>query len=591
MAANYLAAFSNNLERGIPVVIIFGQQYQHCPAALEYRYSVAAVFYVTNIWATKVGKEIVRQIRYEKEFSANKSWWSPASSPAPPVVRDYSQKANVQTCSTCATSHPQVYSSHWMCLNHKCEEFDHLTSLPALNPAFLAERSGNTGKSKAPFPVTPALPKQDPNRPFDSYHLARGMVCPHCKACISKASWYGYRCITEGCGFAHIIPHIPVSQAYFNGRLQHEAIGHALPVDKCLFPVVERSSLCEGDFRTTTFDLMPGNFVVHAQGNMYANAAARGPNEIFLALQAVQGMPLERRVKDLSRNSQRELTNHFAANFGMPYSYSAKATHLSIAFSDAPDPVIASLGRLIWTAKRVLPDDALTEMLNELLLVGYMNDNSMGWHDDGEKGLGITVATLSLGGSAMMHFRLKKKYYNPAALANTELRINKYDPKRNVPVGSKLWEKRVALNEKFGKVSDAEWEEAKREMFKEYAKVKSSNKKLLEVELKHGDYLIMHGGEIQKYFEVSISLSQAHRPTLSRLRTTCVISPIFPTASQHLFPKSVTSLLTLEQHEVQSKASLRFGLTARYIDPIAHNIPAEEHHKGIFELVEDDIHD
>ena len=50
-------------------------------------------------------------------------------------------------------------------------------------------------------------------------------------------------------------------------------------------------------------------------------------------------------------------------------------------------------------------------------------------------------------------------------------------------------------------------------------------------------------------------------------------------------------MLTLVQHEVVSKAALRFGLTARYIDPIAHNIPAEEHYKGIFELEEKDIHE
>ena len=317
-----------------------------------------------------------------------------------------------------------------------------------------------------------------------------------------------------------------------------------MPVDQFCFPVIERSSLCEGDFRTTIFDLMPGNFVVHTQGNVSANAAPRGPNEIFLGLQTTECMPLERRLKDLTRNNQREFTNHFAANFGMPYSYSAKAAHLSVAFSNAPDPVIAALGRLVWAGKRVLPNGAFDDTLNELLLVGYMNDNSMGWHDDGEKGLGITVVTLSLGGMATMHFRMKKKYYSPAALANKERNIVRYDPTRDVPVGSKLWEKRKALNQKFGKVPMSAWEKEKRAVFREFANVKGELcKKLLEIELKHGDYLIMHGGEIQKYFEVRVptllhGLSSHGFPTLDYflgfsgilpwfLWTTSLASPTF----------------------------------------------------------------
>lgn len=561
-AAGYLASFTNNLERGIPVIIIFGQHYQHCSTVLNYRYNVAAVFHITNIWATKVGEEVVYRIRYEKENLSSKSWWAVAASPMPLSDRDFSQKAITQSCISCGKSYPQIYTCGWMCMNDQCQQFPKLDSLPGLNPAFLAERSDHTGKPQAPFPITPVLPQHDPDRPFDSYHLARGIVCPECNGCCSRISWYGYECgyvcDSAGCGYKHSIPHTPVSHTYFFGRLQHEAIGHPMPVDQYCFPITERSSICEGDFRTTTFDLMPGNFVVHAQGNATATAAPRGPNEIFLGLQTTKRMPLERRLKDVTRNNQREFTNHFAANFGMPYSYSAKAAHLSVAFSNAPDPVIAALGRLIWAGKRVLPNGAFDDKLNELLLCGYMNDNSMGWHDDGEEGLGITVVTLSLGGMATMHFRMKKKYFTPAALANKEQKINRYDPKRNVPVGSKLWEKRTALNAEFGKIPDAEWEKAKREVFKEFATVKAVQcKKLLEIELKHGDYLIMHGGEIQKYYEVcflaffphalhslfpSPSLSRlyptAHNSTLPRLRTQYSNSPIFHQRSSHDFPKS-----------------------------------------------------
>ena len=42
---------------------------------------------------------------------------------------------------------------------------------------------------------------------------------------------------------------------------------------------------------------------------------------------------------------------------------------------------------------------------NELLTVAYMEKQSMGFHTDGEQGLGPVVASLSMGSPAIMKFR------------------------------------------------------------------------------------------------------------------------------------------------------------------------------------------
>lgn len=81
----------------------------------------------------------------------------------------------------------------------------------------------------------------------------------------------------------------------------------------------------------------------------------------------------------------------------------------------------------------------------------------MQFHDDGEKELGPTVATLSLGASATMDFR----------------------PKAKGPVGE------------FRGPNQSN------------SKGKKKKPVMLSITLDHGDLIVMHGQEIQKYYEVS----------------------------------------------------------------------------------------
>lgn len=104
--------------------------------------------------------------------------------------------------------------------------------------------------------------------------------------------------------------------------------------------------------------------------------------------------------------------------------------------------------------------------------------NSKQYHDDGEKTLGPTVATLSLGASAIMNFRPKKKTNIPALETNTR---NKGREKK-------------ATHGSIGKGIN-----------------KSEHPAVLSLKLEHGDIVIMHGREIQKLFEVS-KYSQLNLP-------------------------------------------------------------------------------
>lgn len=91
------------------------------------------------------------------------------------------------------------------------------------------------------------------------------------------------------------------------------------------------------------------------------------------------------------------------------------------------------------------------------------------FHDDGEKGLGDTVASLSMGAPASMKFRVKAK---------REVELQAKHPM-----------------ERFEEEIDAVTEDEPRG--------KSSNGRVrLEIILNHGDIMIMKGADIQEYWEV-----------------------------------------------------------------------------------------
>lgn len=151
---------------------------------------------------------------------------------------------------------------------------------------------------------------------------------------------------------------------------------------------------------------------------------------------------------------------------GAKYKYGVK--QLSTSFEQAPDVILKTVKRLTWAGRLTVSNNLESfgsfEPFNECLSIGYFEGSRINvstltmflqsltefvqYHDDGEKTLGPTVATLSLGAPARMLFR----------------------PKANNTIGkSEAKEKPAAL----------------------------------QFTLEHGDIVIMHGPEIQKFYEAS----------------------------------------------------------------------------------------
>ena len=125
------------------------------------------------------------------------------------------------------------------------------------------------------------------------------------------------------------------------------------------------------------------------------------------------------------------------------------------------------------------------------------------YHDDGEKELGPTVATLGLGGPASMTLRMKEKHWNGYTTSLSKGKL--FDPDAEIIPNSYLEEERRKL--KLEVETGLSREDAQKKfdkLLKKTDKKKSANcPAFLKMRFLHGDIIIMQGAEVQKYFEVN----------------------------------------------------------------------------------------
>ena len=220
----------------------------------------------------------------------------------------------------------------------------------------------------------------------------------------------------------------------------------------------------------------------------------------------------------------------------MPYKYVVSVK--SRSFKDAPPIIMNVVNRLIWAGKRIVTDGTWKQF-NELLCLGYMEQQAISvsfdapppnpnffrpppscsanlrlkYHDDGEKDLGPTIVSISIGGEATMTIRMKAKYY----FCLTNVTRANHDPRTdNVERGTQLWRERLALKElqraAAARDDDDDWsavlkikyEAAMEAFFTALAadKNKKSAPVVLTMDLRHGDMMCMHGHLLQARYEV-----------------------------------------------------------------------------------------
>ncbi|KAN0085567.1 hypothetical protein V8E54_002034 [Elaphomyces granulatus] len=508
-----------SMETKTAVGIVLGDRNTVLRRKLPHRFNILAYFRVSYIWFEKVGEKTVGRVRYDKVDLAEKSWWAAKGSGEPvPLDRRGNERPESQQCSTCHKFSFRVYNQGWMCLQPSCRRFWKIgESEPprdlVYHPAFLQFREG-PDESLLPYSsLVPDLLSTFPNDTSDyqfSPIALRGIVCPSCRKCISRTWWDGWRCkdpsdSTASCSFEKRLDMSPVSLRSVVPDLEIGAIKRRVWPNPTPEHQIRPDVQFSRAYVKLTYHIERVGFVTHFMANRDTLSRPNGPNDLFAQLQAADLGLRRNRLKNMGGT----LTKHFATNYGVPYHFVVDMpSNYNKHFSEAPPAVMHALGRLTWAARAVAGEDTLP---NELLLVGYFEKMAMGYHDDGEPGLGPTVATLSLGGRASMNVRMKTPYYR--GYHNSIDNLVKDDP---VLKGCYKDEERIALKGEFdnGSITKEIYDQRRTEICKTPTKLPPA-KPCIEMRLQHGDFVVMHGANVQEYYEHSIDSGDKLRYALT----------------------------------------------------------------------------
>ncbi|KAJ4299657.1 hypothetical protein N0V90_004903 [Kalmusia sp. IMI 367209] len=262
---------------------------------------------------------------------------------------------------------------------------------------------------------------------------------------------------------------------------------------------------------------IPGinSFIVHMVANETINQEPGGPNDMFEELQRVD-IGLERRILGSENHKDPSYTRHMNVNFGAPYKFVASGAARSFEDSEA-DSIPHARSRLNWAMQLVrglqhgktnkeVSQDLKAKEFNEVLALGYFEDQKINYHDDGEPGVGPSIATLSLGDTGIMRIRMKPTHYHGVSKAGI------YDYKFDPVLGSKKYKERFAKHTEILRNAPKTGHDAYMKAVAKDLGLKLGPAPIddMILVLGHGDIVIMDGALLQTLFEHSVSHAGRH---------------------------------------------------------------------------------
>ncbi|CAN9414358.1 unnamed protein product [Alternaria alternata] len=283
------------------------------------------------------------------------------------------------------------------------------------------------------------------------------------------------------------------------------------PVEKARCSRLELKVSFEHGYRINRYEI-PGvnGFIAHMVANKTVLEEDGGPDAMFEELQQTD-IGLQRRSMPNGQLKGPNYCRHFAVNYGMPYKFIAATA--SRPFDGVTRPITSTRSRLNWAAKLLLAEENGKSMdevcqewqekeFNEVLALGYFEEQKINYHDDGEFGLGPTIATLSLGAPGTMRIRMKARHYHGVSSV-----AGLYDDAAPIP-GCQQYEARLALQPALDVLrrSDTKaWNARRKQIPKQLGLThRGTARDVLTMQLGHGDIVVMHGADVQKYYEHAV---------------------------------------------------------------------------------------
>ncbi|TCD66726.1 hypothetical protein EIP91_001019 [Steccherinum ochraceum] len=466
-------ALLKTMELRRPLVLIIDDKYNLFPHDLAGKgcaYAVLGFYRIAYAWAEKqpAPDSDGQVVRYKFAFQwcqeqGDPWWWNnaaPASAEGGITVLDNISNPSLSrlpanqtfplppSCRTCRESSPQVYAEGWMCLKPSCSAFFTLNDGPP--PVSLTY--SDTFTRPLPFrreDVGEIRPPQPSSNPIDGVstgrHACKGFHCRKCGRLSSRFKWEHWEC--RNCGNVVTVTGAFRYATEFKYQAQGEQFVHHrhAPEAGIIKSRLQLYNYGRGFSQFVTFTLPEHRGHIHCIfsapfGNLEADKI------LALYQEEAKSGHLKFRRWPLRSHKCRGtlLTNYFSQNTGEEYHYIA-GTENTVSWEEAPAAVIGARKLINERMQLALNKSYL---FNEVLSAGYMEKQKMAFHSDAEKGLGGTVASLSLGASAYMHFRLHARFA------------------KELPKGS--------------------------------------TKDVLSLYLRHGDVVVMEGADIQKYYEHTV---------------------------------------------------------------------------------------
>lgn len=511
-------AFKNGVKFQQPICVITGSKNPTAQFEVPRKYCVLDWFKPTHVWAEKAGDRRVIRYRFEVLDSSKPAWWK-GEGVVEPVELGELPPPFSHECSSCQEESQQIYLNGWMCNNYDCPALctfidgtDPDDSTLVYDPRWL--------KQKTPWAHAspPQATKPDPwiladgSKQFDHgmvWQATKGIACPNCDRCGAREHWAYWEC--RNCHTRYETPRSIVTPDLLRDWLNPVDIGYAHTKDE-FHESIKLSVMFMGNYRVHIYTI-PGidGFVAHMLANKTVNEEPDGPDDMFLELQKKDiGL---KRASMKSGTGEEGLTNQFTKNFGMPYKFIAAPQSSSL--DEAPKAIQNSRARLNWSARTLLARQGQTfdNEFNEVLALAYMQGNKINYHDDGEFGLGPTIATLSLGNPATMTLRMKQKHYKgctdkrfvdrpplPGCLKYKE-RLAAYNALQALDKKSPAYRQRLSdlpselgLNDKTRVDPNTG----------KSTRIKGEQEPMISLKLCHGGVVIMHGAAIQEYYEHAV---------------------------------------------------------------------------------------
>ncbi|KAI5817650.1 hypothetical protein BZA77DRAFT_366057 [Pyronema omphalodes] len=424
-----IRALHNNLACKFPLAVIVGNKCSSIQTRVPHRYNVLDWFKVTHSWAERDSHSgLIRwKFRYEKLNFGSTGWW--ARTEAMPnnlkIVEDI--------CRACGQNSPLIYRNSFICFNTRCQCFFRLRDLGFQDAGavkleytdeFLdAETPGWEAFSDPPADLNPktfSLPVLNGKVDLDfaSRKAWKGWCCAKCGRLNCRNFWDRWQCANASCGevfTANVIRiFTPIDLANDHRPLY---TGYAIIEDE-FAPEISVNRSARDGYTIMTYDLPRGGRVTHMAANLSANAKPGGADWLLRQYQTA-GIPFQRYLMNVG--GTHSYTAHYTHNVGARYKYVADQP--TVTFEEAHPVVRAACDLLKNRVGWMHPGTNF----NEILSVGYLEEQAMNYHQDGERGLGPTVASISLGCPAEMSFRVKKTTNSKASKPCLKLMLHHGD--------------------------------------------------------------------------------------------------------------------------------------------------------------------